>query len=77
MGWKMNSKNEMSAAEYKRYVVRKALKEVSKTVCANFEIPMSAIAKINFDNRLRKKPVKASYDYVYNMMHEMLRNHEI
>lgn len=73
----MSTKYEMSAKEYKRYVVRKAIKEVSKSCCANFEIPMAAITKIEFDNRLRKKPVKASYDYVYNMMHEMLRSNEI
>lgn len=73
----MKKNYEMSAAEYKRYVVKKAIKEVSKTVCANFEIPMSVLNKLDFDNRLRKKPVKASYDYVYNLMHEMIRNHEI
>ena len=73
----MSAKDKMSATEYKRYVVRKAIKEVAKTCCANFEIPMSAIAKIDFDNRVKKKLVRASYDYVYNMMHEMIRNNEI
>lgn len=73
----MSLKYEMSATEYKRYVVRKAIKDVANTCRGNFEIPMTAISKINFDNKMRKKPVKASYDYVSNMVYEMLRNNEI
>ena len=62
---------------FKHSIVRDAIKNVAPKCVANFEIPMSAINYINYGNRLRKKPVRASYNYVYNVMHEMIKNNEI
>ena len=64
----------MSALIEKRKVVIDAIKKVAPTCKANFEIPMLAYMYIMEGNRLRKKPVKASYDYISNLMHEMLKN---
>ena len=71
------SKYEMDAKSLKRNVVRDAIKVVAPKCKGNFEIPMSAINYINYGNRMRKKPIRAGYDYVYNTMHEMIRNKEI
>lgn len=71
------SKYEMNAQSLKRCVVRDAIKAVAPQCKGNFEIPMSAISYINYGNRMRKKPIRAGYDYVYNVMHEMIKNKEI
>lgn len=73
----MNKKNETPTAIQKRLAVKDAIKKVAPQCKANFEIPMSALNYIDYGNRLRKKPVRASYDYVYNLMHEMIDNKEI
>ena len=61
----------------KRNAVRTAIKQASTCCNGNFEIPMCAIQIINKDNSLRKKPIRASYDYVHNMTYDMIRNNEI
>ena len=71
----MNDK--MSAQAYKKHIVRDAIKNVAPKCKGNFEIPMSAISYIEFGNRLRKKPVRASYNYVSDVVYEMLKNKEI
>ncbi len=58
---------------YKKRIVMDAILIASQKCKATFEIPMIAISIINSDNRLRKKPIRVSYDYVYNLMHEMIR----
>ena len=68
---------EISATAYKRSVVIDAIKKVAPKCKANFEIPMSAYCYIMEGNRLRKKPVHVSYDYVSNLMHEMIRKNII
>lgn len=72
----MNSKITPSQI-IKRNVVKDAIKQVAPKCKGNFEIPMSAINYIEYGNRLRKKPVKASYDYVKNLAYEMIKNNEI
>ena len=62
----------MSATAYKKQVVIDAIKQVAPKCKANFEIPMSAYTYIEYGNRLRKKPVKASYNYIQNVMYEFL-----
>ena len=73
----MKDKYQMSAAAYKRQVVCDAIKAVAPKCKGNFEIPMSAINYINNGNNLRKKPVRASYDYVQDMAYRMMRNRQI
>ena len=63
---------KVSASVLKRNAVIEAIKAVAPNCSANFEIPMSAIAYIEYGNRLRKTPIRVSYNYVYNLMHEML-----
>lgn len=65
------------AVARKRWIVRDAIRKVVPECKANFEIPMSALNYINYGNRMREKPVKVSYEYVYKTMHEMIRNREI
>lgn len=65
---------EVSAKVLKRQVVIEAIKVVAPKCKGTFEIPMSAIAYIEYGNRLRKKPIRASYDYVYSLMHEMINS---
>ena len=73
----MNKKYETPASIQKRLAVKEAIKKVAPQCKGNFEIPMTALNYINYGNRLRKKPVRASYDYVCNVMYEMFDNKEI
>ena len=75
--YKQFSTRVRSSDIYKRTVVREAIKKVAPFCKGNFEIPMAAIYEINKDNRLRKKPVRASYDYVSEVMYQMLNRNEI
>ena len=68
---------KVPAAVYKRVVVREAIKKVAPGCIANFEIPVNALSYIEKENRMRKKPVRASYDYVQKTMYDMLDNKEI
>ena len=67
MVWK-----ETPAVIEKRRVVVDAIKKVAPQCKANFEIPMTAYMYIMEGNRLRKKPIRASYEYISKVMHEML-----
>ena len=69
--------DKISASAYKRHIVREAIKQVAPKCKGNFEIPMSAISYIEYGNRLRKKPVRASFNYVKDLTYEMLKNKEI
>lgn len=73
----MSDKYSTPASIEKRRVVIDAIKSVAPKCKGNFEIPMSAINYINYGNRLRKKPVRASYEFVQNLTYEMLKNKEI
>lgn len=68
---------ETTASIEKRRVVKDAIKQVAPKCKGNFEIPMSAINYIEYGNRLRKKPVRASYNYVQSVAYDMIRNKEI
>lgn len=70
-------KYKVSASVQKRIAVKEAIKAVAPKCKGNFEIPMSAISYIEYGNNLRKKPIRASYDYVQNLTYEMIRNKEI
>ena len=73
----MKDKYKVSATVLKRQVVKEAIKVVAPKCKGNFEIPMSAITYIENGNRLRKKPVRASYDYVRALVYEMIQAKEI
>ena len=74
----MKMANKLTPLEVKkRNAVKDAIRNVAPSCKGNFEIPMSALHYINYGNRMRQKPIRASYDYVYKTMHEMIRNKEI
>jgi len=73
----MNKKHETPASILKRNAVKDAIKAVAPNCKGNFEIPMSAISYIEYGNRLRKKPIKVSYNYAQSLTYEMLKNKEI
>lgn len=68
----MKDKYKTPASILKRQVVSEAIKAVAPKCKGNFEIPMSAINYIENGNRLRKKPIRASYSYVQELTYEML-----
>lgn len=70
-------KYKVPASVQKRIVVKEAIKAVAPKCKGNFEVPMSAISYIEYGNNFRKKPIRASYDYVSNLAYKMLRNKEI
>ena len=71
------NKYEVPASVKKKAIVKEAIKKVAPNCKGNFEIPMSAISYIEYGNRLRKKPIRASYNYVSDIMYEMFDNKEI
>lgn len=75
----MNNRDKyaISYQAAKRNAVISAIKVVAPQCKGNFEIPMSAMLQIEKDNSLRKRPIRASYDYIKNLTFEMLQNNEI
>lgn len=73
----MKDNYKISASAYKRNIVKEAIRNVAPNCKGNSEIPMSAINYIEYGNRLRKKPIRASYNYVQSLAYEMIRNKEI
>lgn len=70
----MMSNYSTPAQVLKRQVCIDAIKKVANQAKGNFEIPMLAIQYIEYGNRLRKKPVRVSYDYMRNLVYEMLNS---
>lgn len=68
----MSDKYSTPASIEKRRVVIDAIKSVAPKCKGNFEIPMSAINYIEYGNRLRKKPIRVSFNYVQELTYEML-----
>ena len=68
----MADKTKTPASIRKRQVVIEAIKAVAPQCKGNFEIPMSAINYIEYGNRLRKEPIRASFNYVQSLTYEML-----
>ena len=78
MSYYRNFATKVRASDiYKRSVVRDAIKKVAPYCKGNFEIPIAAIVEINKGNVLRKKPIRASREYVASVMYQMLNLGEI